>query len=115
MPLTNSFSEKYDMIIAKELITSAKECGADAVKFQSFTNKFLISKEEYDRNQSYDDGDGGKKHFGSLRDMVNKYYLREQQHFELVCFSPVGGKGHRTVGDFPIFTLFLFLKASIVG
>ena len=72
-----------DMVLAKELIDSANTCGADAVKFQSFTNKSLISKEEYNRNQSYDDGDGGKKHFGSLREMVEKYYLREKQHFEL--------------------------------
>ncbi len=49
-----------DMVIAKELIDSAKACGADGVKFQSFTNKSLIAKEEYDRNQSYDDGDGGR-------------------------------------------------------
>ena len=72
-----------DIVIAKELIDSAKACGADAVKFQSFTNKSLIAKEEYDRNQSYNDGDGGKKHFGSLKEMVDKYYLREEQHFEL--------------------------------
>ena len=72
-----------DMELAKKLINKAKECGANAVKFQSWTPKSLIAKEEYDRNQSYDDGDGGKKHFGSLKDMVEKYYLRESQHFEL--------------------------------
>ena len=42
----------------------------------------MISNQEYEANTQYDDGDGGKKHFGSLRDMVQKYYLREQ-HFEL--------------------------------
>lgn len=72
-----------DIELAKKIIDSAKECGADAVKFQSWTPKTLIAKEEYDRNQSYDDGDGGKKHFGSLKEMVEKYYLREEQHFEL--------------------------------
>ena len=91
-----------DMKIAKELIDSAKSCNADAVKFQSWTNKSLIAKEEYDRNQSYDDGDGGKKHFGSLREMVDKYYLREEQHYELAeyckkigidfCSSPFSSK-----------------------
>ena len=80
-----------DMVIAKELIDSAKACGADGVKFQSFTNKSLIAKEEYDRNQSYDDGDGGKKHFGSLKEMVDKYYLREEQHFELAEYCKVIG------------------------
>ena len=72
-----------DIELAKRIIDSAKECGADAVKFQSWTPKSLISKEEYDRNQSYDDGDGGKKHFGSLKEMVEKYYLKEEQHYEL--------------------------------
>jgi sialic acid synthase SpsE len=79
------------MDLAKELIDSAKACGADAAKFQSFTNKSLIAKEEYDRNQSYDDGDGGKKHFGSLKKMVDKYYLREEQHFELAKYCKVIG------------------------
>ena len=72
-----------DMLLAKKMIDSAKECGADAVKFQSWTPDSLIAGVEYDKNQSYDDGDGGKKHFGSLREMVEKYYLREEQHYEL--------------------------------
>jgi len=72
-----------DIELAKQIIDSAKECGADAVKFQSWTPESLISKEEYNKNQSYDDGDGGKKHFGSLKEMVEKYYLRNEQHLEL--------------------------------
>jgi len=70
-----------DMDLAKKMIDSAVECGADAVKFQSWNPKSLISKEEYEKNQSYDDSP--KKHFGSLKEMVEKYYLREDQHFEL--------------------------------
>ena len=92
-----NFSEPYiiaeiganhngDIELAKKIIDSAKLCGADAVKFQSWTPKTLIAKEEYERNQSYDDGDGGKKHFGSLKEMVQKYYLREEQHFELKAY-----------------------------
>lgn len=91
---TYNFSEPYiiaeiganhngDIDLAKKIIDSAKECGADAVKFQSWTPKSLVSKGEYEKNQSYDDGDGGKKHFGSLEEMVTKYYLREEQHYEL--------------------------------
>lgn len=72
-----------DMELAKKIIDSAKECGAHAVKFQSWTPSSLIAKEEYDRNQSYDDGDGGKKHFGSLKKMVEKYYLDEENHILL--------------------------------
>ncbi len=70
-----------DMDLAKKLIKSAVECGADAVKFQSWNTKSIISKEVYERNQSYNDSP--KKHFGSLKEMVEKYYLREEQHFEL--------------------------------
>jgi len=70
-----------DINLAKKLIDTAKECGSNAVKFQSWTPESLIAKEEYDRNTKYNDSP--KKHFGSLREMVEKYYLREEQHFEL--------------------------------
>jgi len=70
-----------DIELAKAMIDSAVDCGAHAVKFQSWSPKSLIAKEEYDRNQKYDDSP--KKHFGSLKEMVEKYYLREEQHFEL--------------------------------
>lgn len=70
-----------DMDLAKEMILSAKNSGVDCVKFQSWTPTSLIAKEEYDRNQKYDDS--AKKHFGSLKEMVEKYYLRDEQHFEL--------------------------------
>ncbi len=75
-----------DIELAKKIIDKAKECGVDAVKFQSWTPESLIAKEEYDNNQSYDDGDGGKKHFGSLKEMVEKYYLTEEQHYELKAY-----------------------------
>lgn len=67
-----------DMELAKKLIDSAKECGADSVKFQSWTPKSIVSEGEYQKNQSYDDCP--KKHFGSLKDMVNKYYLKTEEH-----------------------------------
>lgn len=66
-----------DMVLCEKLVRTAKECGCDAVKFQSWTPDSLISQEEYDRNKSY--SDSPKKHFGSLREMVEKYYIREDQ------------------------------------
>lgn len=72
-----------DIELAKKMIDSAVECGCDAVKFQSWTPESLIAKEEYDRNQSYNDGDGGKKHFGSLKEMVEEYYLTPEEHIVL--------------------------------
>ncbi len=70
-----------DMDLARKLIDAANACGCDAVKFQSWTPDSLVAQEEYDRNQHYDDSP--KKHFGSLREMVEKYYLRPDQHIEL--------------------------------
>lgn len=76
-----------DMDLAKKMILSAKEAGAHCVKFQSWTPKSLISKEEYDRNQSYNDSK--KKHFGSLKEMVQKYALTDDQHRELKKFCDI--------------------------
>lgn len=73
-----------DLELAKKMIDTAVNCGADAVKFQSWTPKTLIAKEEYDKNTKYTDSP--KKHFGSLRDMCEKYYLRPEQHFELKTY-----------------------------
>jgi N-acetylneuraminate synthase len=66
-----------DMDLCRRLIDSAAECGAHAVKFQSWTDKSLIAEEEYARNTSYSDK---KKHFGSLREMVTAYQLTAEQH-----------------------------------
>lgn len=70
-----------DMSLAREMIAAAQECGCDAVKFQSWSPSSLICTAEYNRNQKYDDSP--KKHFGSLREMTEKYYLRDEQHYEL--------------------------------
>ena len=70
-----------DMKLAKNIIDAAVTSGAHCVKFQSWTPTSILSKEEFDRNQTYDDSP--KKHFGSLKEMVEKYYLREDQHYEL--------------------------------
>lgn len=70
-----------DMQLAKKIIDAAKSCGCDAVKFQSFNDKSLICKTEYEANTKYNDSP--KKHFGSLEEMVKKYFLREEQHYEL--------------------------------
>ena len=70
-----------NMDLAKKIINSAKKCGCDAVKFQSWTSDSLISTEEYERNLTYTDS--LKRHFGSLRDMVVAYQLSVDEHKEL--------------------------------
>jgi N,N'-diacetyllegionaminate synthase len=87
-----------DMELAKRLIDAATGCGADAVKFQSWSITSLISKAEYARNTKYTDK---RKHFGTLEEMVERYRLTPEQHLELAdycaqrgicflssCFSP---------------------------
>ena len=68
-----------DMDLCRMLIDAAADAGADAVKFQSWSESSLIAAEEYDRNPEYSDK---KKHFGSLREMVRAYQLTPEQHVE---------------------------------
>ena len=65
------------MDLCRQLIDAAAEAGADAVKFQSWTEFSLIAEEEYARNTQYSDK---KKHFGSLRQMVKAYQFTTEQH-----------------------------------
>ena len=69
-----------DMDLCKELVAAASGCGADAVKFQSWSAHSLISEAEFERNSSYSDK---KRHFGSLREMVEAYQFTREQHFEI--------------------------------
>jgi N-acetylneuraminate synthase len=68
-----------DMDLCRRLIDAAADAGAHAVKFQSWSERSLIAREEYDRNLDYDDK---KKHFGSLREMVRAYQLTPEQHLQ---------------------------------
>ncbi|MCD4734809.1 MAG: N-acetylneuraminate synthase family protein [Bacteroidales bacterium] len=72
-----------DMQLCKKLIDSAKSCGADAVKFQSWSSSSLICKAEYARNTDYADK---KKHFGSLEEMVEQYQFTPEQHHEIEAY-----------------------------
>jgi N-acetylneuraminate synthase len=72
-----------DMELCKHMIDEAKRCGADAVKFQSWSKKTLISKAEYARNTTYADT---HRHFGSLEQMVEKYQFTAQQHHEVADY-----------------------------
>lgn len=62
--------------LALRLIDAAKACGADAVKFQSWSKSSLISSAEYARNTRYT-GDG---QLGGLAEEVERYQLTEPQH-----------------------------------
>ncbi len=77
-----------DMDLCRRLIDAAADAGANAVKFQSWTESSLISKEEYDRNPEYSDK---KRHFGSLREMVKAYQLTSEQHVEARAHAAARG------------------------
>ena len=72
-----------DMALCRRLIDSAHAAGAHAVKFQSFSNRSLISSAEYARNTHYDDK---KKHFGTLREMVDAYQFTPAMHREVAAY-----------------------------
>lgn len=72
-----------DMELCKRMIDVARECGADAVKFQSWSKTSLISTAEYARNSSYADKN---RHFGSLEEMVERYQLTPEQHLEVSAY-----------------------------
>ncbi len=63
--------------LALRLIDEAQACGADAVKFQSWSRSSLISSAEYRRNTRY--GPDGNGHDG-LEAEVERYQLSEEQH-----------------------------------
>jgi N-acetylneuraminate synthase len=77
-----------DMNLCRRLIDAAVEAGADAAKFQSWSESSLISKSEYEANTEYADK---KKHFGSLREMVRKYQLTPEQHREVAAYCAAMG------------------------
>jgi N,N'-diacetyllegionaminate synthase len=77
-----------DMSLCRRLIEAAAEAGAQAVKFQSWSEASLIAEEEYARNTQYSDK---KKHFGSLREMVRAYQFTSDQHREARKYCDAAG------------------------
>jgi len=72
-----------DINLAKKMIEKASEAGADIVKFQTFTPELVISKfaskAEYQKNTTGTDE--------SQLDMVRRYYLNNDEHYELVAHA----------------------------
>jgi N-acetylneuraminate synthase len=60
------------------MIDKAKECGCDAVKFQSWSKNSLFTKGFYkEKNQFVDEN------FGTLEEMVEKFSLSKKEHIVL--------------------------------
>jgi N,N'-diacetyllegionaminate synthase len=77
-----------DMGLCRRLVDAAGECGADAVKFQSWSRETLIGRTEYARNTSYVDT---HRHYGSLEEMVERYQFTPDQHLEIASYCKVAG------------------------
>lgn len=71
-----------DVQLCKEMIDVAHDCGADAVKLQSWSESSLISKAEYARNTEYSDKE---RHFGTLEEMVRAYQVSDAMHEEIAA------------------------------
>lgn len=64
-----------DMTLCRQLIDAAADCGADAVKFQSWSRTSLISSAEYRRAANYGGGGGP-----TLEEAVERYQLTADDH-----------------------------------
>ena len=71
-----------DMELAKKMIDSAKECGADCVKFQSWTKDTIFSKRVYEDNYFLRDDYRNRTDY-TLEEIVDKYHISREQHKEL--------------------------------
>lgn len=66
-----------DLDLCRQLIDAAHGAGADAVKFQSWSSRSLISRAEYGRNTRYVAGNGGGP---TLQEAVERYQLTPDAH-----------------------------------
>ncbi|HEY7877980.1 MAG TPA: N-acetylneuraminate synthase family protein [Gemmatimonadaceae bacterium] len=72
-----------DMALCRRLIDAAADCGADAVKFQSWSKRSLVSQAEFARNTRY----AAAQNVPTLEQAVERYQLTPAQHREIVDHS----------------------------
>ena len=75
-----------DMKLAEKLIDSAKECGADCVKFQSWTKDSIFTKQKYKENYFLDD-DYRERDDYTMAKIVEKFSMSESQLYEMFKYS----------------------------
>lgn len=79
-----------DMEIAKKMIDSAIQCGADCVKFQSWTKDSIFSKKVYEDNYFLNDDYRSRIDY-TLEEIVDKYHIDKKQHEELKMYCDFRG------------------------
>jgi Sialic acid synthase len=81
-----------DMELAKKMIDKAKECGADCVKFQSWSKDTIFSKKVYDENYFLGDDYRNRTDY-TLESIVDKYHIGIEQHKKLKQYCDSIGIG----------------------
>ncbi len=71
-----------DMELAKKIIDEAKRCGADCVKFQSWSKDTIFSKQVYEDNYFLRDDYRNRTDY-TLEEIVDKYSIDRADHFML--------------------------------
>lgn len=74
-----------DMDLAKRMILSAKEAGADCVKFQSWTKDTIFSKKVYEENYFLNDDYRNRGDY-TLEQIVEAYSVSEKQLLEIKTY-----------------------------
>ena len=77
-----------DMELCRRIVDAAKDSGADAVKFQSWSKNSLVSKAEYARNTRYAKLDPSAL---TLEQAVERYQLTPEQHQEIAAYCQQRG------------------------
>ena len=73
------------MELAKRLINAAKECGADCVKFQSWSKDTIFSKKVYENNFFLQDDYRNRTDY-TLEEIVDKYSIDREDHYMLKAY-----------------------------
>lgn len=68
--------------LAKKMIEVAKNCGADCVKFQSWSKETIFSRKIYEDNYFLCDDYRNRKDY-TLEETVDKYSIGKKEHIEL--------------------------------
>jgi Sialic acid synthase len=81
-----------DMNLAKELINKAKECGADYVKFQSWTRDTIFSKRVYEDNCFLSDDYRNRNDY-TLKEIIDEFSVSENELLEMKKYCDEIGIG----------------------
>ena len=79
-----------DMDLAKRMIDKAVECGADCVKFQSWTKDTIFSKKVYDDNFFLADDYRNRTDY-TLEQIVEKFQFTKEQHRDMKAYCDEKG------------------------